>query len=104
MKHGPATEWKEDKAAGYKTRLGLRMFFLYCIVYAGFVVINSIWPELMAKKIGSVNLAIAYGFGLIIFALILAVVYNTLCGRKEEEVSGEGSFPELEEVDPEDED
>jgi hypothetical protein len=29
------------------------------------------------------NLATAYGFGLIIFALILALIYNRLCAAKE---------------------
>jgi hypothetical protein len=28
------------------------------------------------------NLAVVYGFGLIVFALILALIYNRACGRR----------------------
>ncbi len=84
MDHGPSTQWGEDKSTGYKTRLGIWMFFLYCAIYAGFVLINSLWPSLMAKSFGSSNIAVAYGFGLIFFALVIAVVYNHQCGRAEE--------------------
>lgn len=41
-------------------------------------------PKLMGMDIGSLNLAIIFGFGLIAFALILALVYNALCGWAEE--------------------
>ena len=32
---------------------------------------------------GGLNLAVVYGFGLIIFALILALIYSRACGRRE---------------------
>lgn len=84
--HEPVSQWDEN-ASGYKTRLGLWMFLLYSIMYAGFIAINSIWPELMAKQVGSVNLAIAYGFGLIAVAFIMAVIYNILCTRAENKLA-----------------
>lgn len=84
MDHGPSTHWGEDLASGYKTKLGLWMFLAYGIVYAGFVAINSIWPGLMAVKLGKLNMAIIYGFGLIALALVMALVYNTLSSRAEE--------------------
>jgi len=40
MAHGPATQWGEDKASDYKARLGIYLFIFYCIVYAGFIIIN----------------------------------------------------------------
>ena len=83
MSHGPSTNWGKDKASGFKTRLGLWMFLLYSIVYAGFVLINSIWPKLMEKSVGNLNWAVTYGFGLIVFALVLALVYNALSSRAE---------------------
>ena len=43
--HGPATDWGEDKAAAYKARLGLRLFVAYSLMYAGFVLINTINPS-----------------------------------------------------------
>jgi uncharacterized membrane protein (DUF485 family) len=60
------------------------MFLVYCIVYAGFVVINSVWPKVMERAVGSSNMAVAYGFGLIGLALVMAFVYNMLSSRAEE--------------------
>jgi len=87
MEHGPSTDWGKDNASGFKTRLGLWMFALYLIVYAGFVVVNSVWPGLMERSVGSLNLAVVYGFGLIAFALVLALVYNFLSCRAEERLN-----------------
>ncbi len=44
-------------------------------------------PGLMGSDIGRLNLAIVYGFGLIIFALMLAFVYNAICTAAEEELN-----------------
>ncbi len=79
MGHGPAVKLGKDNASAYKTRLGIWMFFLYTAVYAGFVAINAIKPSLMQKIFMGQTLAITYGFGLLIFALVLAVIYNMLC-------------------------
>ncbi|MCK7499585.1 MAG: DUF485 domain-containing protein, partial [Comamonadaceae bacterium] len=60
------------------------MFLLYALVYAGFVVINLVRPGAMEIVLfGGLNLAVVYGFGLIIFALLLALVYSRACGRRE---------------------
>ena len=84
MLHGsPAPEPHEDRAAGYKARLGLWVFLLYGIFYAGFVVINTVDPKLMAAVVAGQTLAVVYGFGLIIFGLLLALIYNNLCYREE---------------------
>jgi len=87
MGHGPATEWKKDNSSRIKSRLGLWMFFVYLLVYIGFVLINVLNPKLMEIDVGSLNLAIVYGFTLIIFALILAFVYNFVCTRLEEKLN-----------------
>ena len=84
MLHEPAAPTGKDPSSPYKTRLGVWMFFLYAIIYAGFVAINLIKPTAMETVIVlGLNLAVVYGMGLIIFALLLALVYNHLCGRKE---------------------
>lgn len=83
--HGPSTDWGSDRSSAFKTRVGIWMFILYAIIYIGFVLINTLRPELMASDIGSLNLAIIYGFGLLFFALLLAVVYNAICSAAEEE-------------------
>lgn len=76
MEHGPSTKWAEDKSIPYKIRLGVWMFSFYLLLYGGFIVINVVDPKLMGIDIGSLNLAIVYGFSLIIIALIMALIYN----------------------------
>ena len=77
MLHEPAAKFGADPAFAYKRRLGVWMFILYALIYAGFVVINLVRPGLMEKAVvAGLNLAVVYGFGLIIFALVLALIYN----------------------------
>ncbi len=85
MLHEPAGQPAKDYGLAYKTRLGVWMFLLYALVYAGFMGLNIAAPKLMAKvtPILGMNLASVYGFGLIVFALVLAIIYNRLCSRKE---------------------
>lgn len=92
MLHEPAQEHGEDRAAPYKMRLGVYMFILYATIYVGFVVINTVNPVLMEMEIFlGLNLAVVYGFGLIIFALILALIYNSMCNAKENAENSTGS-------------
>lgn len=85
MDHGPVTEWKEDeKTSRVKAKIGIWMFAGYTIVYAAFIILNVVNPNLMGLDLGMLNLAIIFGFGLIILALILALVYNAICGFAEE--------------------
>ncbi len=90
MLHEPAnTPTEKDHAIAYKTRLGVQMFFVYALVYAGFVLINIIKPIWMEKKIiFDLNLAVVYGFGLIILSLVMALFYNYLCVKKEKALNG----------------
>jgi uncharacterized membrane protein (DUF485 family) len=84
MLHEPAAKSGPDPAFLFKRRLGAWMFILYALVYAGFVVLNLVLPGSMEIVLfGGLNLAVVYGFGLIIFALILALIYSQACGRKE---------------------
>ena len=86
MLHEPATPAGKDPASPYKTRLGIRMFIVYAIFYAGFVAINLISPLTMSTIVfAGLNLATVYGFALIIGALIEALIYDALCRRKEAE-------------------
>ncbi len=88
MLHEPSEPTGEDHAREYKSRLGVRMFLIFALVYAGFVIINVVSPLTMENTVFfGLNLATAYGFGLIIFALILALVYNRLCAVKERQLN-----------------
>jgi flagellar biosynthesis/type III secretory pathway M-ring protein FliF/YscJ len=51
----------------------------------------------MKIDIGSLNLAIVYGFGLIILALVQAVIYNQYCTRLEEKEEAEDAENEANE-------
>lgn len=69
-----------------KSGLGIRLFFLYLIFYAGFVLIGVFQYELLSVPVfGGLNLALAYGIGLIVFAVILGIVYNYYCSKYEDE-------------------
>lgn len=83
MGHGPAVKLGKDNASGYKTRLGIYLFILYTLIYGGFVAINAVNPTLFEMTVGGLNLAVVYGIGLIVFAFILALIYNSLCTKAE---------------------
>ena len=90
MHHEPAPESGPDPASIYKTRLGLGMFIAYSLVYAGFVFTNVLTEgrAMQTMIFMGLNLAVVYGMGLIILALVLALIYNHLCTRKEQEFAG----------------
>jgi uncharacterized membrane protein (DUF485 family) len=87
MGHGPAVKLGKDNAAKYKTRLGVIMFVIYTIVYATFVILNTTKPKLMGMIVMGQTSAVIWGFGLIIFALVLAMIYNRLCSKAEEQMN-----------------
>ena len=88
MLHEPAPPSGADPAAATKTRLGIRMFLSYLVVYVLFVAINVYRPALMERTVWrGLNLATVYGVALIVLALLQALVYNALCGRRERNLS-----------------
>ena len=88
MDHGPAVHFEEpEDLIAYKSKVGIKLFFVYALVYVVFVVINTVKPTLMdVKVLFGVNLASIYGFSLIILAIILGLVYNSICSKKEAEM------------------
>ena len=88
MLHEPASKLGTDKAAEKKASLGVKMFIAYTLVYAGFVVIGLTKPELMGLElIGGQNMAIIYGFGLIILAIVMGFIYNYFCTKMEDKMN-----------------
>lgn len=85
MEHGPATKWREEKSRAFKTKLGLIMFAIYTPIYLAFIIISVVNPSFMGTDVGSLNVAIVYGFGIIILAIIQAIIYNIICSRKEKQ-------------------
>ena len=60
-------------------RLGLRLFAAYAVVYSTFVLIAALRVDLLDATIAGLNLAIWGGFGLIVLAVLLALIYVPLC-------------------------
>jgi uncharacterized membrane protein (DUF485 family) len=88
MLHEPAAKVERDLASSWKAKLGIKLFWLYCLVYMGFVGIAVFATETMKKIVfAGTNLAIVYGMGLIVFAIILGLVYNHYCTKKEDEMN-----------------
>ena len=88
MLHEPAAQSGPDPASAYKTKLGLKMFAFYCVVYAGFV-LSNVFTEGRAMEaivFAGLNVAVVYGMSLIIGAFILALIYNHMCTAKEKEL------------------
>lgn len=88
MLHEPAVEVGLENASKKKARLGVWFFFLYLFFYAGFVAIGVLNYELMALEVvAGLNLALFYGIGLIVFAVLLGILYNFLCSKYEDDLN-----------------
>jgi uncharacterized membrane protein (DUF485 family) len=88
MLHAPAAQSGPDPASLYKQRLGALMFVIYALIYAGFILINVLNAPVMETTVFlGLNLAVVYGFGLIVTALVMAMIYNSMCNRKERELA-----------------
>ena len=66
----------------YNARMGLVLFVFYLAAYIGFVVLSATDAGrriLQQESLGGVNVAVLYGFGLILGAFIVSIVYMLLC-------------------------
>ena len=93
MDHEPAVEYHEcDELLAYKQKAGLRLFFIYSGIYGVFVLLNTVFPSMMESVIFfGLNLAIVYGIGLIIIAIILGLLYNHKCTKMEKRLDTSSS-------------
>ena len=65
-----------QQAQDYNRRLGLILFALYCLIYAGFIGLAVLSQKTLASPaLFGVNLAVTYGMALIAFAGVFAAVY-----------------------------
>ena len=67
-------------------RVGIVLFLIYFGLYAGFLLLNVFAPRVMSDStlplgedhtlyLGGANLAIGYGIGLILVAILLSLIY-----------------------------
>lgn len=69
-------------------RLGLILFSLYFALYAAFIVITVYDYRLLATEVfAGINLAVAFGMGLILAAIVLAVLYAKLAKSDPDEAT-----------------
>ena len=81
----------EDAPAAHRhnSRIGLFLFFIYFLLYAGFMSLTTFRFQALAAPVAGVNWAIVYGMGLIVAAFALAIVYMATCDTDEDEVESE---------------
>ena len=75
-------------------RIGMVLFVVYLALYGGFVLLNAFSPQTMeATPLGGpftgVNLAILFGFGLILVAIVMSLLYGFLCKETGQGEDGE---------------
>lgn len=65
---------------GENGALALSLFAVYLLLYIGFMALSAFSPQTMSRTVvGGVNVAIAYGMGLILAAIVLALAYAVAC-------------------------
>jgi uncharacterized membrane protein (DUF485 family) len=72
-------------------RLGLSLFCLYLLLYCGFVALSTFAPQTMeATPFAGVNIAVWYGFALIVAAFVMAMFYGFMTrGRGDQPPGGD---------------
>jgi uncharacterized membrane protein (DUF485 family) len=95
MDHGANHPNKDERTelTARNTRYGLILFTIYLVIYAAYVLINAFAPELMEHSIRGVTLAILSGFGLILAAFVLALIYGWLCRDSANSMQGKDTLP-----------
>lgn len=83
FKHaGKPAEQEDERTVARNTRTCLRLFAVYVLCYGGYMALSAFRPEWMKREVlAGVNLAVTYGFGLIVAALALALVYLNRCHK-----------------------
>ena len=71
----------QHSAVTYNARLGLVLFVIYLIIYGVFVALCTFALDTMGRPMLGMNVAVCYGFGLIVTAFVLAAIYLFLCRR-----------------------
>ena len=70
------------------SRIGLFLFAIYLVMYGGFMFLSAFSASTMeVRPFAGVNLAVLYGFGLIIAAFVLSLIYGALCTSEPEDSS-----------------
>ena len=84
-------EVEDPRIAARNARYGMVLFLVYLAFYGGFVGLNAFFPAKMEETPAlGLNLAVLYGFALIIAAMVLALLYSWLCRGGSSAATGGG--------------
>ncbi|MFO1040427.1 MAG: DUF485 domain-containing protein [Planctomycetaceae bacterium] len=73
-------EVEDPLIAARNARYGMLLFLIYLAFYGGFVALNAFSATQMETTPAfGLNLAILYGFALIVVAMVLSLIYAWLC-------------------------
>jgi len=90
MHYEPTVELGRDLSIPPKTKLGVILFIVYLLIYAGFVVIGTLFTDTLGIQIfAGLNLAVVYGMGLIVLAAVVGLFYNYFCTKYEKHMNRE---------------
>lgn len=93
MLHEPAQDLGVDYASKEKTKLGIILFLVYAVIYGVFVAISLNYTHILGLEVFSgLNLAVVYGMGLILLAIVMGFVYNWLCSNMEDKMEKEAKL------------
>lgn len=81
MDHGANQVQKEDRETVIRNqRLGLKLFAVYAVTYLLFILCCITSPELLAASLLlGISNSVVFGFGLIILAIVIALIYGLAC-------------------------
>ena len=86
--HAPQPQPDHSESAGTIARnsqYGVILFFVYLLLYGGFIYLAAFKFEWMSRKLWGANVAIVYGMALIVAAFVLATLYMFLCRSNHEQ-------------------
>lgn len=87
-RHAASTQLSDTERSNAK--LGIILFLVYLAFYGGFVLVNAFQADLMDMVVfAGLNLAVVYGFALIVVAIVMSMVYGLWC--KVEPTTAEGT-------------
>jgi len=81
MDHGANQVQKEDRETVIRNqRLGLKLFAVYAVTYLLFIICCITSPNLLAATwLLGISNSVVFGFGLIILAIVIALIYGLAC-------------------------
>ena len=73
------TDHEDDHVIARRQRIGVTLLILFTLAYAGFIGLCTFaYDWITQSKIAGIPLTVAYGVGLILLSLIVAMIYGLL--------------------------